>query len=452
MLDLLQTILATLVTLGLLVTIHEWGHFWVARRCGVKVLRFSVGFGKPLYSWTDRAGTEYAIAAIPLGGYVRMLDEREGDVPPEHRHMAFNNKPLWQRTAVVAAGPLVNLLFAVFAYWLMFMVGVSTVKPVIGSVIPDSPAAQAGVESGYQVLAVNGRETSSWEEVNLRLASWIGEDAQIWLDLQHTERSDKRQINVPLRQWQVDVETQSPLNAFGIEPWRPEIPAVIGQLLPEGQAKASGLESGDRVISINGEPIVGWASLVTVVQDNPGVKLDFLVHRGGRELSLMVQPASRTLPEGRVVGYIGAGVQPVEWPESMKHEVRFGVFGGLVEAFAKTGQMITLTLDSIWKMIEGVISVKNLSGPITIAKVAGASAASGIEPFINFLAYLSISLGVLNLLPIPMLDGGHLLYYLVEAVRGKPVTEEVQLWGLKIGMAILFSLMAVAIFNDVARL
>lgn len=452
MLDLLQTILATIVTLGILVTIHEWGHFWVARRCGVKVLRFSVGFGKPLFMWKDRSGTEYAVAAIPLGGYVRMLDEREGDVPEHQRHQAFNNKPLIQRVAVVAAGPAVNLLFAVFAYWLMFMVGISAVKPVIGDLVPGSPAEQAGLTAGYQVMAVDGHSTASWEDVNLQLARWIGEDAQIRLDLQHVERTERRSVQVPLQQWRVDVERQSPLNAFGIVPWRPEVPPVIGQLLPDGVASASGLQTGDKVMSINDETVSTWADLVGWVQRNPGQSLIFGVEREAQPVQIEVIPAVKQQPDGVEIGYIGAGVQTVGWPAHMQHEKQLGPIDGMVAAFVKTGQMIALTLDSIWKMIEGVISVKNLSGPITIAKVAGASAASGFEAFVSFLAYLSISLGVLNLLPIPMLDGGHLLYYLVEAVRGKPVTEEVQLWGLKIGMAILFSLMAVAIFNDVARL
>lgn len=452
MLDLLQTILATLVTLGLLVTIHEWGHFWVARRCGVRVLRFSVGFGKPLFLWHDRTGTEYAVAAIPLGGYVRMLDEREGDVPADQRHEAFNNKSLLQRIAIVAAGPAVNLLFAVFAYWLMFMVGISAVKPVIGDLVPGSPAAEAGLEPGYQVMAVDGHQTASWEDVNLQLARWIGEDARLQLDLQHSERTERRSVQVVLREWQVDVEKQSPLNAIGIIPWRPAVPPVIGQLLADGPASQSGIRTGDRVIAINGTDVESWSDLVKHVQGSPEAPLQFSVERNDQVVELTMVPARRELPDGNAIGYIGAGVQAVDWPAHMQHEKQLGPIDGLVAATVKTGQMITLTLDSIWKMIEGVISVKNLSGPITIAKVAGASAASGFEAFVGFLAYLSISLGVLNLLPIPMLDGGHLLYYLVEAVRGKPVTEEVQLWGLKIGMAILFSLMAVAIFNDVARL
>ncbi|MCV6588104.1 MAG: sigma E protease regulator RseP [Marinobacterium sp.] len=452
MLDLLQTVLATLVTLGILVTIHEWGHFWVARRCGVRVLRFSVGFGKPLFMWTDRQGTEYAVAAIPLGGYVRMLDERESDVPEHLRDQAFNNKPLLQRVAVVAAGPLVNLLFAVFAYWLMFMVGISAVKPVVGDLVPGSPAEYAGVEVGYQIMAVDGQQTVSWEEVNLQLARWIGEDARITLDLEHTERTERRPVQVQLQQWQVDVERQSPLSAFGIVPWRPVLEPVIGQLLSDGVASRAGLHSGDRVLAINDQPIESWAQLVRRVQESPEQSLQFRVERQGQQLSLDITPAVRVLTDGAEIGYIGAGVQPADWPADMQHEKQLGLLSALAAAFERTGQMIALTLDSIWKMIEGVISVKNLSGPITIAKVAGASAASGFEAFVGFLAYLSISLGVLNLLPIPMLDGGHLLYYLVEAVRGKPVTEEVQLWGLKIGMAILFSLMAVAIFNDVARL
>ncbi|MBY4675649.1 sigma E protease regulator RseP [Marinobacterium arenosum] len=452
MFDLLQTILATLVTLGLLVTIHEWGHFWVARRCGVRVLRFSVGFGKPLYTRKDRHGTEFVVAAVPLGGYVRMLDEREGPVPADLRDQAFNTKPLWQRTAVVAAGPLVNLLFAVLAYWLMFVVGVTVLRPVIGELTPGSPAAEAQLPTGYEVVALNGRQTDSWDELNLRLAAWIGESGRVELDLRHSERQELRRVSVSLHEWQVDVETESPLSAFGIVPWRPPVPPVIGQLLPDGRAVGAGLQLGDRVLSIDGLPVASWQQLVEMVQAAPDRELLFDVERQGRVLSIAVLPAVRVAEDGREIGYVGAGVQPVSWPDSMYAERQLGLVDGLLAGLVKTGQMISLILESIWKMIEGVISVKNLSGPITIAKVAGASAASGLEAFVGFLAYLSISLGVLNLLPIPMLDGGHLFYYLIEAVRGKPVGERVQMMGLKIGMAILFSLMAVAIFNDVARL
>ena len=450
--DLLQTLLATLVALGVLVTIHEWGHFWVARRCGVKVLRFSVGFGRPIWMRTGRDGTEYAIAAIPLGGYVRMLDEREGDVPESLRDQAFNNKSVYQRIAIVAAGPLVNLAFAVLAYALLFLSGISVVVPVIGEIVPGSPADRASVPAQQEVLAVDGREVQSWNEINLRLASHVGETGAIEMTVGEPARGVARTYRVPIEQWDVDLERESPLTAVGIRPWRPEVPPIIGQLLPDGAAVAAGLESGDRILSVNGEPIGDWMALVEVIQASPDTRLELVIERQGQERSLVLVPGRREMPDGAVKGYIGAGVAPFEMPADMQRTLSYGPVEALVAGVEKTGQMIGLTLESIGKMIAGVISVKNLSGPITIAKVAGTSAASGLESFISFLAYLSVSLGVLNLLPIPMLDGGHLLYYAVELVRGRPVSEQVQMLGLRIGMALLFSLMALAIVNDLARL
>lgn len=450
--DLLQTLLATLVTLGILVTIHEWGHFWVARRCGVKVLRFSVGFGKPIWMRVGRDGTEYAVASIPLGGYVKMLDEREGDVPQSQRAQAFNNKPVMQRIAIVAAGPLVNLIFAVLAYWFLFVWGVTVVKPTIGVVEPASLAEQAGLQPELVLTEIDGRAVRSWEEVNLALASRIGEEGVMELRAGQPQSGWLKSFSVPLQGWSVDLERESPLRAFGLQPWQPLIEPVIGQITPEGAAQAGGLQVGDKVLAVNGEPIADWMALVEVIQGSAGKTLDFLVLRGQAENNLIITPGSRALGDGSVVGFIGAGVQPYTWPEEHLVDLQQGPIEALVSGFDKTVQMIGLTLDSIRKMVVGVISLNNLSGPITIAKVAGASAASGLESFVSFLAYLSVSLGVLNLLPIPMLDGGHLVYYFYELVRGKPVSERVQAFGLRVGMALLFSLMALAVVNDIARL
>lgn len=450
--DLLQTLLATLVTLGILVTIHEWGHFWVARRCGVKVLRFSVGFGKPIWMRVGRDGTEYAVASIPLGGYVKMLDEREGDVPQSQRAQAFNNKPVMQRIAIVAAGPLVNLIFAVLAYWFLFVWGVTVVKPTIGVVEPASLAEQAGLQPELVLTEIDGRAVRSWEEVNLALASRIGEEGVMELRAGQPQSGWLKSFSVPLQGWSVDLERESPLRAFGLQPWQPLIEPVIGQITPEGAAQAGGLQVGDKVLAVNGEPIADWMALVKVIQVSAGKTLDFLVLRGQAENNLLITPGTRELGDGSVVGFIGAGVQPYTWPEEHLVDLQQGPIEALVSGFDKTVQMIGLTLDSIRKMVVGVISLNNLSGPITIAKVAGASAASGLESFVSFLAYLSVSLGVLNLLPIPMLDGGHLVYYFVELVRGKPVSERVQAFGLRVGMALLFSLMALAVVNDIARL
>ena len=450
--ELLQTILATIVTLGLLVTIHEWGHFWVARRCGVKVLRFSVGFGKPIWLKTGKDGTEYALAAIPLGGFVRMLDEREGTVHEAEKHLAFNNKPVTQRIAIVAAGPVVNLVFAVLAYWLMFVVGVSTVAPVIGALEVATPVADSRLPVGGEIVSVDGSAVRSWEDVNLRLAARVGESGVVRFGVKSAPASEPVNIDIRLDNWKVDLEKETPLNAIGIVPYRPAVKALIGQVIEGGAASKAGLEVNDLVISANGQVIEDWINLVYIVQQSANRPVALEIKRGDRQMLLQMVPEGRVVDSGELQGYIGAGVMPPTWPDIMLRTIEYGPIEAVGAAFNKTIHMISLTLDSIWKMIEGVISVKNLSGPITIAKVAGASAASGFEPFISFLAYLSISLGVLNLLPIPVLDGGHLLYYMVELVRGKPVSEKVQEIGFKLGMVVLLSLMTLAIFNDFMRL
>ncbi|MGB0466144.1 MAG: sigma E protease regulator RseP [Pontibacterium sp.] len=449
--ELLQTLAATLVTLGILVTIHEWGHFFVARRCGVKVLTFSVGFGKALVRWHDRQGTEYVIAAIPLGGYVRMLDEREAPVPDPLKAYAFNRKPVLQRIAIVAAGPVVNLVFALLAYWMIFVSGVSVIKPTLSDIRPSTPAAYANIQPGGEVVMVDGTETLSWDAVNLALASRIGETGSLAVQVRYQDAPFLRDYQVSLQDWRVDVETESPVSALGLVPWSPVIPAVIGRILEGGVAAQAGLQAGDRVLAVNQAPVADWITLVHRIQASPETRLELLVERAGARQAVTVYPARKQTEQGDI-GYIGAGVAAVEWPQAQKRTIHYDLLTSLGQAVDKTWQMISLILDSLWKMLEGVISVKNLSGPITIAKVAGASAASGMESFVSFLAYLSISLGVLNLLPIPMLDGGHLLYYAVELVRGKPVSERVQMIGLRLGMLILFTLMSVAIINDVMRL
>ncbi|WP_415889317.1 sigma E protease regulator RseP [Neptuniibacter sp. SY11_33] len=450
--ELLHTILATIVTLGILVTIHEWGHFYVARRCGVKVLRFSVGFGKAFYTWKDRQGTEYAIASIPLGGYVKMLDEREGDVPEEQLSQAFNRKPVIQRIAIVAAGPLVNLIFAVFAYWFLFIYGVSAVVPVIGGLQSGSLAEKAGLPINSEIVAVDGYETLSWDAVNLRLASRVAESGELSLKVREEGTTLVTDYKIVLDEWKVDVDKQSPVSALGLVPWRPHVPAIFGHFLENGRAAGSGLVVGDEVLSVNGAEVKDWLSFVSVVKANPEQDLNLKIYRAGQELFIKLKPAMKVTQDGVQIGYIGAGTEPVSLPENMERQIRYNPIESIVMAFERSWQLIGLIFDSIWKMLTGDMSVKNLSGPITIAKVAGSSASLGIEYYIGFLAYLSISLGILNLLPIPVLDGGHLLYYAVELVTGKPVSENIQLLGLKIGMAMLLSLMFVALFNDFMRL
>ena len=440
-------LLGTLVALGVLVTIHEFGHFWVARRCGVKVLRFSVGFGTPLWRWRDRQDTEFVIAAIPLGGYVKMLDEREESVPEALRDQAFNRKPVGQRIAIVAAGPLANFLLALVFFWVLAMLGSQQVKPVVGELLPGSPAELAGVRPGEEIVAVDGKTTSGWSAVNLQLVKRLGETGSLRLELVTPGDSLARQVDVPLQAWLRGAHDPDPLAGLGIRLWRPQVPARLAHLDESGPAAAAGLRLGDHLLSLDGQPVGDWADWVRAIQQRPGETV-----RVGFERDGLVQELSITLAERGQTGYLGAGVAAGEWPAQMLREERFGPFAGLLEGARRTWSMTLLTLDSLKKMLLGELSVNNLSGPITIAKVAGASAQSGLGDFLHFLAYLSISLGVLNLLPIPVLDGGHLLFYLVELVRGRPLSERVQTWGMQIGISLVIGVMLLALFNDLGRL
>ncbi|GAA0574912.1 sigma E protease regulator RseP [Halomonas salifodinae] len=448
----IQNVLAVIVVLGLLITFHEYGHYWVARRCGVKVLRFSVGFGKPLWSRTDRHGTEFAVAAIPLGGYVKMLDEREGPVAPDERHRAFNNQSVWARIAIVAAGPLANFLLAIVAYWLLFVVGTTTVAPVVGAVDPDSPAARGGLAPGQEIVAIQGDRVRSWEEVNLKLVAAIGHSGELRFTTLDEGSEVARERGLPVANYLVRQDPPQPLLSLGITPWRPAFPAELGQVLEGEAAAAAGLEPGDRVLSVDGEAIDDWMHFVEVVRAHPGESLALEVERDDERLSLTLVPGRNELETGTSVGYIGAGVAPVEWPEEYRREVRYGPVAALGQSLSRTGEMSLLTLDAIRKMLVGLISPSNLSGPITIARVAGDTARSGLESFVSFMAYLSISLGILNLLPIPVLDGGHLVYYAIEALRGRPVSEKTQAIGLRIGLALVGSLMIMALYFDLMRL
>ena len=447
----LYMIVGTLVALGVLVTFHEFGHFWVARRCGVKVLRFSVGFGTPLLRWHDRRGTEFVIAAIPLGGYVKMLDEREADVPPAQLEQAFNRKTVRQRIAIVAAGPLANFLLALLFFWLVAMLGSLQVRPVIGAVESDSLAAAAGLQAGQEIVAVNGEPTSGWAAVNLQLVRRLGESGTLLVNVRDEGSTADSPRHIVLNDWLRGVDEPDPIASLGIRPWRPALEPVVAQLDPKGPAQAAGLQLGDRLVALDGQALDDWQQLVDRVRALPGKSVALAVERQGQRLEVTVALAARGEGEARS-GYLGAGVAGVEWPAEMLREVSFGPLEAVGEGLARTWTMSLLTLDSLKKMLFGELSVKNLSGPITIAKVAGASAESGLGDFLNFLAYLSISLGVLNLLPIPVLDGGHLLFYLVEWVRGRPLSERVQGWGMQIGISLVIGVMLLALVNDLSRL
>lgn len=449
----LLSVLWFVVAIGVLVTVHEFGHFWVARRAGVKVLRFSVGFGRPL--WRRRAGadqTEYVIAAIPLGGYVKMLDENEGEVAEHERHRAFNRQPLGKRVAVVVAGPLFNFLFAIVAYWLMFVIGIGGLKSVIGEVAPGGVAAAAGLEAGQRIVSVDERETRTWQSVVEAIIGATLKEGPLALEVD-APGAARRSVALDLQGMGVDEFTQGRLfDALGLTPRRPVVPPVIGEVEAGGPADRGGLRRGDRVLALDGTSLGSWREFVTFIRAHPEQSVEIQVERAGARITLVVLPASVSA-DGESYGRIGAGVAPPEDDFSDYYAtVRYAPWTAFAKAIAKTWDMSILTLRMLWKMVTLQISVKHLSGPISIAQYAGISADVGIASYIGFLAIVSISLGILNLLPIPILDGGHLLYYLIESILGRPVSEEAQFFGQRLGIAMLVGLMGLAFYNDLARI
>ena len=447
----IQNILSIVISLGVLITFHEFGHYFIARRCGVKVLRFSVGFGKPIYRHVGKTGTEYTLAMIPLGGFVRMLDEREGNVPEGLRNQAFNNKTVWQRIAIVAAGPIANFILAAFIYAIVAMLGIQSVAPKIGSVESNTPLAQTSIQAEDELISIAGEAVDSWEDVNLALAGLIGQTRTIIVRYQAEGLLSQQEEEVRLNQWLVGDEPNNLIRAFGIVPWQPKVLPVIDQVVENGAAYSAGFEAGDTIVGIGGDSISSWDQVVALVQANPNKELLVTVQREGNSKELLLLPKS-TERNGELVGYAGLAVVPPEWDESLIRERHYGIVDSVFYGVAQTSKMVSLTVSSVGKMLQGLISVDNLSGPITIAKVASASADSGLQSFLKFMAYLSVSLGVLNLLPIPMLDGGHLLFFGIEAIRRKPVSEKIQNVAYRVGASLLFSMMAIAIFNDIARL
>ncbi|MEP0202385.1 MAG: RIP metalloprotease RseP [Halioglobus sp.] len=449
--DLLYTVAITVLTLAVLVTVHEYGHFWVARRCGVKVLRFSVGFGKPLYSWHDAQGTEYVIAAVPLGGYVKMLDEREGNVSAADLEGAFNRKPVLQRIAVVSAGPLANFALAIVAFWMLYLGGESGYSPVVGAVEPGSVAEVAGLEPGQEIVAVDGEATPTWQALSFRLLDRIGDTGKIFFSIKYPDSDVVYQSQGTLDSWMSGEEEPDLFKGLGLTLYTPPIEPIAREIVPGGAAERAGLQAGDRVLSADGVAVPLWENWVEYVRARPGQSIAIDYERGGETLTTAVVPDAVT-EEGESFGRVGMAVALPEMPPEMLREFTRGPIEALGASVVRTYDLSIFTLSSIKKMIQGLISPKNLSGPITIAKVASASAKSGLESYISFLALLSISLGVLNLLPIPVLDGGHLMYYTIELLAGRPVPEKIQNLGYQLGLFVVLGIMTFALYNDFSRL
>ncbi|MEJ2402062.1 MAG: RIP metalloprotease RseP [Xanthomonadales bacterium] len=456
MTELFGSIWWLLVTLGLLITFHEFGHFWVARRMGVRVLTFSVGFGRTVWSRTAVDGTVYRLALFPLGGYVKMLDEREGPVADDEKERAFNRQPVWSRIAIVAAGPAFNLVFAVLAFWVMFLTGIPETRPLIGQT--SGIAAEAGLEPDDVIVAVDGESARTWQHAILELVTHALDRDAITITVEDANGIPSTH-QLDLGRLGSDFSEEKTLEAIGIDPWRLEVPALVGDVAQASPAERAGIRSGDRIVSIAGEDVDGWQQIGYLVQTHgaAGQPLEVVVERDGVALPLEVSPERRDegwFSSRLVLGVTNADIGPEQRAklERAAFVLRLGPLEAVPAAVSETWRLTTATLGLLARMVTGKASVKNLSGPISIAQFANSSAAAGFAQFLFFLGAISLSLGILNLLPIPVLDGGHLLYYLIELVKGSPVSEEAQVAGQYFGLIALAGLMSLAFINDILRL
>ena len=453
--DVIHNIFFFIVAIGVLVTFHEFGHYWVARKAGVKVLRFSVGFGKPLFSWRRKTAEgdeiEYVIAAIPLGGYVKMLDEREGEVSESDKSRAFNNQNISKRIAIVFAGPAFNFILAIFLYWLVFMMGTTVDRPFVGEAEPDSIAASAGFEVQDEVLMVGDAVVNSWNEFRLEILDQGLDGGDLQIRVRARDNNEYTRL-LALGDMRLLENEGDIFKLIGFNQWMPELKAEIGGVVENSAAENAGLRKGDVFLQVDGIAVDQWSTLVEMIRAKPNKAMQFVVLRNGVEEIVTVIPQSRKTTDGEQ-GFIGAYQHlPEEVLQMLITHIEYSPSEALMNATAKTWDMSTLTLRVLWKMVSGEASLSNISGPITIATYAGVTASIGLVSFLSFLAVISVSLGVLNLLPVPMLDGGHLFYYLIEIIKGSPVSEAFELRGQQVGMAILALLMSVAIFNDLQRL
>lgn len=447
--NILTNALTFIVAISILVAVHEFGHFWVARRLGIKVLRFSIGFGRVLWSRNDKHGTEFAVSAIPLGGYVRMVDERDSEVKDQDRPFAFNRQPVWKRIAVLLAGPGFNFIFAIVAYWALFLSGIPGYTPVIGAVTPNSLAAEAGLKTGDRIESIEGREVQTRDAVVLEVIRELVDDGVVDMSVRGAD-GDVRELQVQAVDRSRELtEPNALLPGLGFEFWFPKVPAVLGEILVDGAGAKAGLRGGDEVVRFDGQAVTDFLALRTLIESRPDREVIIGIRRDGASLELPITVGS-AIADGKVVGRLGVGPAPIEIPQEMQTLQRYGVVAGFGEAVVKTWDTSVLTVNLLWKVVTGKVSMKSISGPVGIATVTGFAAKQGVVVFVGLLALISISLGVLNLMPIPILDGGQIVYQLAELLKGGPVSERAQLLGQQVGIVLLIVLMGIALFNDLA--
>lgn len=451
MLNIFISVIGILVTIFLVVGVHELGHFIIARLSGIKVLRFSIGFGKVLYRWHDKQGTEYAISALPLGGYVKMLDDKEDTVAPEDLHLSFNHQPFYKKFAVIAAGPFFNLLFAFIIYTSLFLIGFTTFAPTIGNVTPHSIADEAGLKPSQEIIKIDNKPTHSWTAIIINLLSRAGDQEPIKIQVKNAKQAINKDYVLNVTNWHIDSLKPDLLKSIGIEPFEPIVPAIIGKLLPHSPAEKAGLKVSDEIIAINNKPIKDWAALVSLIIDHPHTNFLFTLKRDNKILTLPVMVGVKHNISFHSSGYLGMSPN-FKWPPSLLRENKYGLGEAISHAWNDVVLYIKMNFIVFGKMLSGKISLQSLGGPISIFESAGTALNNGMLSFLSFLAFLSISIGIINVIPIPGLDGGHLLFQAIESVIGRPLSDKTLYLLYRFGFIFLVLVMFQALVNDILRL
>ncbi len=451
MIQFLINLLIFLVSVLLLVTVHEFGHFWVARRLGVKVVRFSVGFGRPLVRWCGREGTEYVIALLPLGGYVRLLDERDGgEVSEEDKPRAFNRQSVFKRMLIVLAGPGINVVFAILAFWLMWMIGVERVRPVIGEIVPKSIAEQSGIPRGAEIVSVDGQPTVNWSKINIVLISRVGDSGDLLISARKNLGAAPQTYTLRLNNWSLNGLQPDPVKSLGIIPYQPNIPPVIGVVSSGTPAADAGLHVGDRVLTIAGQKVTNWTDILNQIYSRPGQTVQITLERGQQQITLNVN-IGRKLSRFKWTGYIGVAPVAVTWPSGMKYQLKYSSGPALLQSLYEIETLAKFNFVVLAKMVKGQVSTQSLGGPISIYQTSSFAFQQGLVIYIGFLGLLSLMLALVNILPIPGLDGGHILFFVIEGIIRRPLSPILQILIIRLGFLFLILIMMQATLNDIFR-